>query len=226
MPAFRDRLDSEDDLRALVTAPPPDARPWQKEIPALDDHCRAFIAHSPFVVLATAGPDGRCDASPRGGPPGFVTVLDDHRLAFADLPGNRRQDSHRNLIANGRAALLFMVPGRGETLRVNGRACLTRDPEVLEAVRLDGARPTLAFGMEVEVAFLHCAKALLRSRLWSPDDWLSLQTLPSSAAMLRDHVSNGVTLEGVDEALRESYATTLWWREPDGSPANSRTIRR
>jgi uncharacterized protein len=214
---FRDRIETEDDLRALVKAPPPDARPWQKEIPALDDHCRAFISHSPLAVLSTAGPDGRCDASPRGGPPGFVRVLDDHRLAFGDLPGNRRQDSHRNLIATGRAALLFLVPGRAETLRVNGRACLTRDPEVLEAVALDGTPPSLAFGMQVEVAFIHCAKALLRSELWKPESWLGLDGLPSSATMLRDHVANGVTLEGVEAALHESYATTMWWAR-DGSP--------
>jgi PPOX class probable FMN-dependent enzyme len=214
---FRDRLESEDDLRALVKAPPPDARPWQKEIPALDDHCRSFIAHSPLLLLATAGADGRCDASPRGGPPGFVRVLDDHRLAFGDLPGNRRQDSHRNLIVNGRAALLFLVPGRAETLRVNGRACLTRDPEVLEAVALDGSPPVLAFGMVVETAFIHCAKALLRSRLWQPEDWPAIDDLESSARILRDHVSNGVTLEGVEAALRESYSTTMWWAR-DGSP--------
>ena len=218
MPPFRDRIETEDDLRALVDAPPPDARPWAKAIPALDDHCRAFIAHSPFCVLATAGPDGSCDVSPRGGPPGFVRVLDDHRLAFGDLPGNRRQDSHRNLIATGRAALLFMVPGRGETLRVNGRACLTRDAEVLEAVALDGTPPSLAFGMQVEVAFLHCAKALLRSRLWRPEDWLDLDGLPSSARMLRDHVSGGVTEEAVAAALQESYATTMWWARNPATP--------
>jgi PPOX class probable FMN-dependent enzyme len=215
---FRDRLETEDDLRALIEAPPPDARPWQKEIPALDDHCRAFIAHSPFLVLATAGSDGRCDASPRGGPPGFVRVLDDHRLAFGDLPGNRRQDSHRNLIATGRAALLFMVPGRAETLRVNGRACLTRDPEVLEAVALDGTPPSLAVGMQVEVAFLHCAKALLRSRLWRPEDWRELDELPSSARILRDHVnSSEITEEAVAAALDQSYSTTMWWSR-NGSP--------
>jgi hypothetical protein len=215
---FRDRLETEDDLRALIEAPPPDARPWQKEIPALDDHCRAFIAHSPFLVLATAGTDGRCDASPRGGPPGFVRVLDDHRLAFGDLPGNRRQDSHRNLIATGRAALLFMVPGRAETLRVNGRACLTRDPEVLEAVALDGTPPSLAVGMQVEVAFLHCAKALLRSRLWRPEDWRELDELPSSARILRDHVnSSEITEDAVAAALDQSYSTTMWWAR-DGSP--------
>ena len=215
---FRDCLETEDDLRALVKAPPPDSRPWQKEIPALDDHCRAFIAHSPFVVLATAGPDGRCDASPRGGPPGFVKVLDDHRLVFGDLPGNRRQDSHRNLIATGRAALLFLVPGRAETLRVNGRACLTRDPEVLEAVALDDAPPTLAFGMQVEVAFIHCAKALLRSRLWRPEEWRELDELPSSARMLRDHVNaDDMSEDLVAAALEQSYTTTMWWSR-DGSP--------
>jgi PPOX class probable FMN-dependent enzyme len=213
---FRDRIETEEDLRAVVEVPP--ARAWAKNIGALDDNCRAFIAHSPFCVLATSGPDGSCDVSPRGGPPGFVRVLDDHRLAFGDLPGNRRQDSHRNLITTGRGALLFMVPGRGETLRVEGRACLTRDPEVLEAVALDGGgAPALAFGMEVELAFLHCAKALLRSRLWRPEDWLDLDGLPSSAAMLRDHVRGGATEEAVAARLNESYTTTMWWAR-DGSP--------
>jgi hypothetical protein len=170
------------------------------------------------VVLATAGPDGRCDVSPRGGPPGFVKVLDDHRLAFGDLPGNRRQDSHRNLIATGRAALLFLVPGRAETLRVNGRACLTRDPEVLEAVALDDAPPTLAFGMQVEVAFIHCAKALLRSKLWKSESWLELDELASSARMLRDHVNaDDISEDLVAAALEQSYTTTMWWSR-DGSP--------
>jgi uncharacterized protein len=208
---FRDRVETEDDLRDLIEAPPPDARPWQKEIPALDDHCRAFIAHSPFLVLATAGPDGRCDASPRGGPPGFARVLDDHRLAFGDLPGNRRQDSHRNLIATGRAALLFMVPGRTETLRINGRACLTRDPDVLEAVALDGTPPSLAFGMQVEVAFLHCAKALLRSRLWQPDYVQSRSALPSIIDMLGDQIGFSEEEKKTAEVRTElSYKEGLW----------------
>jgi uncharacterized protein len=212
---FRDRIETEDDLRAVVEVPP--ARAWAKDIGALDDNCRAFIAHSPFCVLATTGADGTCDASPRGGPPGFARVLDDHRLAFGDLPGNRRQDSHRNLIETGRAALLFMVPGRGETLRVEGRGCLTRDPEVLEAVALDGGgAPALAFGMEVEVAFLHCAKAVLRSRLWRPEDWPDLTDLPSSAAILKDH-ARADSVESVVARLEESYANTMWWAR-DGSP--------
>jgi PPOX class probable FMN-dependent enzyme len=214
MPAFRDRLETEDDLRAVVEVPPP--RAWAKDIGALDDNCRAFIAHSPFCVLATTGADGTCDASPRGGPPGFVRVLDEHRLAFGDLPGNRRQDSHRNLVETGRASLLFMVPGRGETLRVEGRACLTRDPEVLEAVALDDSPPALAFGMEVEVAFLHCAKAVLRSRLWHPDDWPDLEDLPSSAAMLKDH-ARADSVERMAAVLEESYTTTMWWGR-DGAP--------
>jgi predicted pyridoxine 5'-phosphate oxidase superfamily flavin-nucleotide-binding protein len=104
-----------------------------------------------------------------------------------------------------------MVPGRTETLRINGRACLTRDPDVLEAVALDGTAPSLAVGMQVEVAFLHCAKALLRSRLWRPEDWLELEGLPSSARILRDHVNSDVTEEAVAAALQESYSTTMWW---------------
>ena len=216
MPAFRDRLETEDDLRAVVEVPPP--RAWAKDVGALDDNCRAFIAHSPFCVLATTGADGTCDASPRGGPPGFVRVLDDHRLAFGDLPGNRRQDSHRNLVQTGRAALLFMVPGRGETLRVEGRACLTRDPEVLEAVALDGgARRRWPSGWRSRSRSCTARRRCCARGSGSPDDWLDLETLPSSAAMLRDHVRGGATEEAVAARLNESYTTTMWWAR-DGSP--------
>lgn len=162
-------LDNETALRAIVPDPP--ARAWDKERPLIDKDCAAFIAASPFAVLASADEDGRCDASPRGGPPGFASVLDPHRLAIPDYTGNRRQDSDRNVLANPYVGLVFFVPGVKETLRVNGRAALCTDPELLAALATGGQPPKLALVIEVETAFIHCGKALHRSELWNPSSW-------------------------------------------------------
>lgn len=182
----------------------------RKEIAFLDEHCRTFIAHSPFFVLATSDARGRCDASPRGGPAGFVRVLDDRRLLAPEAPGNRRFDSLRNLFENPHVGLIFMVPGRGETLRVNGRAVLTRDPELLAQVELNGRMPKLALGVVAEQVFLHCAKALKRSQLWEPDAWPGIAGLPPSAQILRDHAQTDTSVEEIDAGLEQSYATQLW----------------
>ena len=137
----------------------------------IDEDCARFIAASPLAVLATADADGRCDASPRGGPPGFTSVLDPGRLAIPDYSGNRRQDSHRNLLSNPYAGLVFFVPGVKETLRVNGRTELSTDPNLLGALTTGGRPPKLALVIEVETAFIHCGKALHRSELWDPSSW-------------------------------------------------------
>lgn len=183
---------------------------WDKEVGALDEHCGAFIARSPFLLLATSAADGRCDVSPRGGPPGFVRVLDERRLAFADLTGNRRIDSLRHVLENPRVGMLFLLPGFRETLRVNGRACLTRDPEVLRACDVPGRTADLAIGVEVETAFLHCAKAFIRSKLWEPESWPARDALPSAAEILRDHAGLDAPLEAVDAGLEEGYRSRLW----------------
>ena len=139
-----------------------------------------------------------------------MRVLDDRRLAIGDLPGNRRLDSLRNLLANDRAGLLFMVPGYGETLRVNGRACVTRDPELLAALALKGKVPALAVGVEAEQVFLHCAKALERSALWRPDEWPQLDGLPTAARIWRDHARLETPAEELEARLLRSYAETLY----------------
>jgi len=201
---------SEDELRAVVPAPPDDAPALRKQIDHLDPGCRDFIARSPFLVLATASANGTCDSSPRGGSPGFVQVLDERRLLIPEYPGNRRADSHRNVLENPRASLLFMIPGLRETLRLTGRACITRDPELLapHAVRARTA-PALAIGVEVEEAFVHCAKAFIRSALWQPETWP--EELPSAARILRDHLAvPGLTAEAVEARLDESYEKTLY----------------
>jgi len=197
-----------DELRELLGGEP-SRTARDKEIGRIDDNCRAFIARSPFLVLSTAAGDGRCDASPKGGPPGFVRVLDGRRLAFGELPGNRRLDSFANLLERPFAALLFLIPAVEETLRVNGAVTLSRDPELLETVSL-GKRPALAVVVEVEQAFLHCAKALKRSALWQPDAWPALDGLPAAAQIWRDHAADTRTLAEIEAQLEESYTQRLW----------------
>jgi uncharacterized protein len=202
-------VQSEVELREVVPAPGEGSPPLRKQIDHLDPHCRDFIARSPFFLLATASAAGDCDASPRGGPPGFVHVLDERRLVVPEYPGNRRADSHRNLLENPRAAMLFAIPGLRETLRVAGRACITRDEGLLGGMSVDGRTPKLGIGLEVEEAFIHCAKAFIRSSLWDPESWP--EELPSASAILRDHVDiPDVTEADVAARLEESYAKTLY----------------
>jgi hypothetical protein len=208
MPApFSHVITSEAELRA-GPYPAPRGLAVDKEIGELDEHCRSFLARSPFALLATAAPGGACEVTPRGGPAGFIRVLDPHRLAFADLRGNRRIDALRNIVANPQAALLVLLPGLGETLRIRGRAYVTRDPEVLAATAVPGRRPDVAIGMEVEVAFLHCAKALIRSRLWDPGSWPD--ELPSAARIFRDHAANGTDEAAMEDRLATAYRDRLW----------------
>ena len=154
-------------MRALYAAPV--ERALRKELDHLDRHCRRFIAYSPFVVLATADADGRQDATPRGGDPGFVHVADDHTLLLPDRPGNNRLDSLANLTQWPEVGLLFMVPGVDETLRVNGTAELRDDPDLTGRFAASGRSPRIVVQITVRQAYLHCAKALMRSRLWDPD---------------------------------------------------------
>jgi uncharacterized protein len=206
---FGEFVKTEDELRELVPPPSEDSPPLRKQIDHLDEHCRDFIARSPFFLLATANADGDCDASPRGGPPGFVRVLDERRLVVPEYPGNRRADSHRNLLENPRAALLFAIPGLRETLRLAGRAVISRDQALLAELGVDGRAPKLGIGLEVEEAFIHCAKAFIRSSLWQPETWP--QELPSASTILRDHIDvPDLTSEDVAARLEEGYAKTLY----------------
>jgi PPOX class probable FMN-dependent enzyme len=214
---FGGAVTSEGGLREIYRPPSPTA--VAKQIDHLDHNCRAFIAHSPFVVVSTADDTGRCDTSPKGGPPGFVRVLDDHHLAIPDLSGNNRLDSLQNLVRSDGIGLLFLVPGMGETLRVNGRATVTTDTAVLDACALDDLRPRVAVGVTVEEAYIHCAKALRRSGLWDPDAWPDLSDLPSAACMLRDHYAlPGMDVAAVERRLEESYDRTLWLAGGDTPP--------
>ncbi len=162
-------ISSVDELRAIVGEPA--ERAITKETTALDERAVAFIDSAPFLVLATAAADGTCDASPKGGPAGFVKVLDEQRLLLPDFPGNKRFDGLQNLVERPGIALLFVVPGITETLRVNGTAQLTRDPALLELCAVDGKTPWFVADIAVEQVFSHCAKAFLRGGLWKPESW-------------------------------------------------------
>ncbi len=144
---------------------------------------RRFIAASPYVLMGTADAEGNCDVTPRGDRPGAILVLDDTTLVIPDRLGNRRIDSMRNIIANPHVGLLFIVPGTDETVRVNGRARLTRDPDLLGQLVMDGKMPKLAIVVEVDQVFTHCARSFLRSKLWEPASWPDPDTIPTLAAM-------------------------------------------
>jgi uncharacterized protein len=206
---FRDAVTSEEELRALVGKPSELA--IRKEIAYLDAHCRAFIARSPFVLIATSGASGRADVSPKGDPPGFVQVLDEHRLVIPDRPGNRRLDGMRNLLENPHVGLLFLIPGLEETLRVNGRAWIVRDEEVLARCAVMGKPPTLGLGVYAEECFIHCAKAFKRAHLWQPGEWPDRTGLASPSEILVDHARpKDMTVPQMDRLLRESYSKNLY----------------
>jgi PPOX class probable FMN-dependent enzyme len=183
----------------------------RKQLPELDGAMRSFIEQSAFLLLATVDRAGRCDVSPRGDMPSAAKVLDARTLVIAERPGNRRADSLRNIIETGRAGLLFMIPGVGETLRANGRACVIRDDEVLASMTVRGKQPVLGIGVEVEECYLQCAKALLRSKLWESPAERRQPILPCFAEILMDQTKiEGETVESLRQKIEESYANRLY----------------
>lgn len=184
--AALDAVSSLAELRDILGTPT--ERAIRKQLSALDVHCRAFIARSPFLVLSTASAKGVCDASPKGDLPGFVKVLDDRTIVIPDRPGNRRADSLSNILENPHVGLLFLIPGMDETLRVNGSAQIVRDQTLLDQLAVDGRRPQLGIVVQVEEAYLHCAKAFLRSRLWDPTRHMPRSEMPTLARMIQDQI--------------------------------------
>ena len=209
MTPFKDIVTSEQELRDMLGLPA--ERSVLKERRTVDQHFRAFIARSPFLLMATSGRDGTCDVSPKGDAPGFVLVLDDHRIVIPDRPGNKRFDGMQNLLANPHVGLLFFVPGREETLRINGRACITKDPELLARCVAQGKTPQLAIGVEVEQCFLHCAKAFLRSKLWRHSEWPAPDALASMAQVLHDQIKpSGITAHDYECEMEERNRKGLY----------------
>jgi PPOX class probable FMN-dependent enzyme len=197
---------TESALRALYAAP--GERALRKQLDHLDRHCRRFIELAPFLVLASTDGEGRTDASPRGGPPGFVKVLDEKTLLIPDSKGNNRLDSLANLLRAPGVGLLFLVPGVDETLRVNGRATVSTDAALIDLCDTGRNRPTLVLRVAVQEAYLHCAKALMRARLWDPAARNERSVLPSMNQMLKDQIGQDGEPES-EASMRARYQADL-----------------
>ncbi|OEV03182.1 pyridoxamine 5'-phosphate oxidase family protein [Streptomyces oceani] len=198
---------SEVELRELVGEP--GQHVLHKTRAALHPLDREWLAHSPFCLIATSAPDGSCDVSPKGDPPGFVKALDDHTLAIPDRPGNKRIDSLRNILANPHVGLLFLLPGRGDTLRINGRARIVREAPFLDEMTVRRHRPKLALVVHIEEIYHHCAKAFLRSALWKPEQWQP-GALPNRARMAKALDRPDDSLEFLEEYYGPKYAEKLY----------------
>lgn len=209
---FKNKITTIEELRTLYAQPGKVS--LQKQRPSFDQNSRAFISISPFVLLSTSDSNGRCDVSPKGDKPGFVKVLDETHLIIPDRPGNNRLDSLMNLIDNPNVGLLFLIPGRGDTLRVNGKAWIITDKELLESLAAEGKQPKTAIGVEASEVYLHCPKAFMRSGLWAPDSWPKENKIPSMCEMLWDQLPEkpaGVSdLMEYETAMQERLGKTLY----------------
>lgn len=206
---FRQIVSNEEGLRQVTGHPGKVVE--RKVITYLDKHCRRFISQSPFLTISTANSKGQCDSSPRGDHEGFVYVADDYHLVIPERPGNRRTDSMSNIIENPQIGLLFLIPGLGETLRINGQACVISEDPCLEKMAVKGKTPVLGIGVKVDECFIHCAKAFIRSGIWKPGSWTDKEHLPSASAMLKDHINDeDMQTEDVAKSLKESYEKELY----------------
>jgi len=200
-------ISSEAELRELLGTPMP--RAITKERIRLHDRDRDWLAASPFCLIATSAADGTCDVSPKGDPPGFTLVLDDATIAIPERPGNRRADGFRNILSNPHAGLIYLVPGRKETLRINGRARLIREAPFFDDMIVKGHRPQLAIVVEIEQIFFHCMKAFLRSKLWEPESWRP-DALPSHAQIVKSVQPCAESLEELERYYGPQYATRIY----------------
>jgi len=200
-------ISSEAELRELLGTPTP--RAITKERIRLHDRDRDWLAASPFCLIATCAADGTCDVSPKGDPPGFTLVLDDATIAIPERPGNRRADGYRNILSNPHVGLIYLVPGRKETLRINGRARLIREAPFFDDMIVKGHRPQLAIVVEIEQIFFHRMKAFLRSKLWEPETWRP-DALPSHAQIVKSVQPSAESLEELERYYGPQYATRIY----------------
>ncbi|MEV6970597.1 pyridoxamine 5'-phosphate oxidase family protein [Hamadaea sp. NPDC051192] len=201
-------ITSPEELRDLLGAPMP--RAVAKERAALHPRDRDWLAASPFVLVATSDAEGNCDVSPKGDPAGFTYVIDDHTIAIPERKGNRRADGFHNILANPHVGLIFLIPGRTETLRINGRARLVRDAPFFDDMIVKGHRPQLAVVVDIDTIFFHCAKAFLRSQLWQAETW-NPDVLPSHACLVKEVQPTQETLAELEDYYKpENYGKQLY----------------
>ncbi len=205
---FKQRVTSTDELEALLGLP--SELVIKKQLPELDHHMKSFISNSPFVLLGTVDSAGRCDVSPRGDLPSVSQVLDSRTLVIADRPGNRRADSLRNVIETGKAGLLFLIPGLGETLRVNGNACVMRDDEILSAMSIKGKKPVIGIGVDIKECYFQCAKALIRSRICNTEVERNSPSLDFAKILVDETDIDGQTVDSLKQQIEESYRDRLY----------------
>src|SRR5438105_2438818 len=201
-------IDDVEQLRAAYGAP--SERAVKKQLSRLDKRCRDFIARSPFLVIASADPAGRCDASPKGDAPGFVQVIDDTTLLIPDRLGNNRVDTLGNLVERPGIGVIFFVPGINEILRVNGHARITTDPELLEPLAVNDKVPRSGILISAEEVYFHCGKALIRSDLWNPEKMLKHADFPPLGRVIAEQIGDGRSLEEAERQTAESYRTRLY----------------
>jgi PPOX class probable FMN-dependent enzyme len=201
-------IETREELRSIYKTPSDNA--VRKELQRLDGHCRGFLAKSPFVLIGSSDGKGNSDVTPKGDKPGFVAILDDTTLAIPDRPGNNRLDTLENVIANPSVGLLFLIPGMNETLRINGDARITTDKALLERLSVEGRLPLSVMVVTVRAAYMHCAKAFMRSELWKPESWVDRQTLPTLGTILHDQLALSQSAESTDRWLDDSYKQTMW----------------
>ncbi|MGI5145201.1 pyridoxamine 5'-phosphate oxidase family protein [Plantactinospora sp. CA-294935] len=206
-PAELVEVTSEAELRELLGEPMP--RAVTKERVRLHEIDREWLAAAPFCLVATADPAGNCDVSPKGDPAGFTLVLDDTTIAIPERPGNRRADGFLNILANPHVGLIYLIPGRGETLRINGRARLVREAPFFDQMVVKGHRPILALVVEIEQIFFHCAKAFMRSSLWRPETWHP-EALPPQPQIVKRVQQTEESLEELERYYGAEYARRLY----------------
>ena len=190
---FHDIVTSSDGVKTVIGEPM--SQVVAKVTDHLDDLCRSFISKSPFCLIASSNPDGQIDVSPKGDPVGFVQVLDDNHLAIPDRPGNRRVDTFHNLTRDPRLGIIFIIPGKNETLRVSGEARIVRDEELRQTMAVNGKMPDLALVVYVERVFMHCSKCMVRSKIWQPEAWPDSSDTPTISEAMIKHGNLKITPE-------------------------------
>ena len=205
---FEEVITSRERLREVKGPPIP--RSAVKDIDRIDDICRRFIAACPFIVVATRGEDGQLSLSPKGDPAGFVTVLDEKTLAIPDRLGNGRLDTFENLLINPEIGLFFLIPGNGDTLRISGKGYIIRDAELQKGLVVNGKAPELVLVINVENAFMHCPKCVIRSKLWKPEQWPDRSNVPTLAEALVAHAAFGDTIPEMQAIINRDAAARLY----------------
>lgn len=201
-------IQTREELREHYRHPAENA--LRKELGLLDRHARTFLAKSPFVLIGSQDRAGNADVTPRGDRPGFTAILDDHTIAIPDRPGNNRLDTWENIVDNPAVGLIFLIPGMNETLRMNGEARLTVDEELRRQLAVDGKPALAVLVVKLRAAYIHCAKAFMRSELWNPDTWPDRSEMPTLGQIIRDQLNLSQTSKELDDGLADGYGKSLW----------------